>query len=351
MLLKDKPAAEETARTLDSLIPAGDPDRLRLAAMLTSYGDFETALPIMEKLRAAYPKSYDVNYNLALAYYRTAHYAEAERSASDVIGVEPRAEIYNLLGAIQEKLQQYAQSMVSFEKAATLDPHNENYRIDHSSAVLQHGTVQGAVALWSSACHDFPLSWRMRVGLGTALYLSGEYEQAAHTLLEAVQLKPNASVVYKLLGALYESAPDKQVQIKQCFASYLRLNGQDASAQSEYGRMLYLSSLSSEKQDFEAAKIALRKALALNPHLAQANLELAIIAQTEGHFEDSVALLNRAIEANPGLPEPHYRLALAYRKLGESDHAKAELRLFTKLKSESRDPFAREALLQLTSGK
>ena len=351
LLLKENSAAKDTARALDSLIPTEDPERLRLTAMLTSYGEFQTAIPIMEKLRAAYPNSYDVNYNLTLAYYRTAHYTEAEQTAARLIGTEPRGEIYNLLGAIQEKLQQYAQAMASFERAATLDPQDENYRIDYASAMLQHGPIQKAVTQWSSACNDFPSSWRMHVGAGAALYLAGEYDRAAAALLTAVQLDPKAGVIYKLLGTLYESAPDKQPQIKQAFENYLRLNGKDASAQSEYGRILFLASRSSGNQDFAGAKIALQKALALNPYLASASLELAIIAQTEGRFQESVPLLIRALKANPGLSDAHYRLALAYRKLGEPDQAKKELDLFAKLKSESRDPVTRDALLQLAAEK
>ncbi|MGI9070590.1 MAG: tetratricopeptide repeat protein [Bryobacteraceae bacterium] len=346
LVLNDR-AAEETARMLDSLIPAGDPDRLRLAAMLTSYGDFQAVLPIMEKLRAANPRAYDVNYNLALAYYRTAHYAEAEQTASNLISIEPHAEIYNLLGEIQEKLQQFVQAMLSFEKAATLDPQNENYRVDYASAVLQHGNVQSAVALWKSACRDFPRSWRMHVGVGAALYLSGEYDQAAGALLEAVQLNPKARPIYTLLGRIYEAAPEKQTRITQVFESYLRLDPKDAFAQFEYGRMLYLSTRSSGNQNLESAKIALQKALALDPHLAEANLELAIIAQANDHFEESVALLHRALAANPHLADAHYRLALAYRKLSEPDKAKAELDLFKKFKSESRDAVSRDTLVQL----
>ncbi|MGI8958341.1 MAG: tetratricopeptide repeat protein [Bryobacteraceae bacterium] len=347
LLLNDKAAVDESVRKLDSLIPAGDPERLRLAAMLTSYRDFQTALPIIEKLRAAHPKDYDLNYDLTLAYYRTGHYAEAEQTATNLIGVEPRAEAYDLLGAIEDKLQRYAQAMVSFERAATLDPKNENYRIDYASAVLQHATVQKGAALWNSACRDFPRSWRMHVGLGAALYLSGESDRAAGTLLAAVHLNPSASVIYRLLGTLYEAAPDKQAQIMQAFKSYLHLHPKDASAQSEYGRMLYLSSQNSGNQNFEPAKIALQKALAIDPHLAQANLELAIIAQAAGHFEESVPLLDRAVAASPAIAEAHYRLALAYRKLGDPDHAKSELDLFAKSKLASRDRSTRDALLQL----
>src|SRR5205823_4484042 len=209
---------------------------------LTSYSDFKAAIPIMEKLRAAYPKGYDVNYNLALGYYQTARYAEAEQIASNLISIEPRAEMFNLLGEIQEKLQQYPQAMLSFEKTATLDSQNENYRIDYASAALQHGSVQRAVELWRPACRDFPRSWRVHVGLGAALYLSGEYDQAAGALLEAVQLNPKPRPIYTLLGRIYEAAPERQTKIMQAFESYLSGHPKDAFAQSEYGRMLYLSS-------------------------------------------------------------------------------------------------------------
>jgi tetratricopeptide (TPR) repeat protein len=77
-----------------------------------------------------------------------------------------------------------------------------------------------------------------------------------------------------------------------------------------------------ERNDNEArAEGEFHRALALDPHLAGAHLELAQIALSHLHYGDALAHLQDVIRQEPGNPEALEGLALAYRGMGNLDQA------------------------------
>src|SRR5262249_60117741 len=85
------------------------------------------------------------------------------------------------------------------------------------------------------------------------------------------------------------------------------------------------------------AKASLRKALAFDPSLAPAHLQLGIIAQAEGRTEESLRFFERAASLDPKMPAAHYRLGLIYQKLEKRDKARLEMELFQALKASHPD--------------
>jgi tetratricopeptide (TPR) repeat protein len=247
---------------------------------------------------------------------------------------QDRAEVDNLLGLAEEKCKRYSEAIEAFGKAAVSEPGNEDYRFDYANSILQYWTSKEATAVFAKAAHDFPGSWRMRLGLGASYYLTGDYESAAQYLLEAVKLNPDSRLAFYLLGRAYESASSAQVAIAETFRAYLAHQPEDAWAYCHYGTILYLQATSGRRVDFTSAKLYLNKSLALDPKLAEAYLELGIIALAEGYSQESAQLLERAVQLKPGLAAAHYRLGLAYQRLGRVDDAKAEMDLFKTLKAE-----------------
>jgi len=201
--------------------------------------------------------------------------------------------------------------------------------------LLQYVSGDAAIAALTAAARDFPKSWKMQVGLGSAYYLAGRYEDAVLALLEAVKLDPAANAAYYLLGKAYEPARDRQPAVREAFKAYLAKEPRDPWAYYHYGTMLFLEAQAQLTRDFEAAKSNLNKALAMNPDFAEAHLQLGIIEQTEGRLAESVQSLEKAIRLNPNMPAPHYRLALVYQRLGDKGKSKEQFELFEKLKADS----------------
>jgi Flp pilus assembly protein TadD len=70
--------------------------------------------------------------------------------------------------------------------------------------------------------------------------------------------------------------------------------------------------------------------------LAEAHLELGIIAMSQGKMEQAIAALEKAASLDPSLAPVHYRLGLAYQKIGNEARAKAERDQFRSLKNQER---------------
>ena len=327
--------ARRTVEQLQDLLQDRDPRLLQVAALLAEHGDAAGAIPVMERVRKASPQSWEVNYNLAVAYFQTAEYdraAEVLRAFTDAKG---KADAFDLLGAIEEKRGRPHEAERAFEAAVAREPSNQDYRFDYGNSLVQHGKFSSAVTAFRAAIADVPRSWKLRIGLGSAHYLLSDYENAARDLLEAVKLKPDSTAGWFLLGEAYDSASGFQREIETAFASYLATAPSDAGAYYHYGAILYQRARADGRHDYRQAMQNVNQALRLNPNLAEAHFELGLIALAEGKTEQGVAALQKAVDLEPGLATAHYRLGLAYRRAGNETRAQEELSRFRALKEEA----------------
>jgi tetratricopeptide (TPR) repeat protein len=333
--LRQSEDARRTAQRLQALVDDRDPRLVQIAALLAQNGQAADAIPMMERAQRAHPQSFEVSYNLALACLQTAQYDRAIQALQPFVGGEGKAEAFDLLGTIEEKRPSPQNAERAFEEAAHREPGNEDYRFDFGNSLLQHGKPDLAVVAFRQAVSDLPKSWRLRIGLGSACYLAGDYEGAAEALLEAVRLKPDASAAYFLLGEAYDSAPRFQPAIETAFAGYLKNAPQDAWACYHYAVILYTRAQAEGGRDCPEAVRNLNQALRLNSNFAEAYYELGLIALAEKKYEQGIASLEKAISLNPQLAAAHYRLGLAYQRMGNAAHAKEELDKFRALKNDA----------------
>jgi tetratricopeptide (TPR) repeat protein len=227
--------------------------------------------------------------------------------------------------------------MQAFKQAAELNPANEDYRVDYAALLVSGADPKLAVAAFADAARDFPRSARVHVGLGSAYYLVGQYEQAASALLHAFELDPAMPLLSQLLVRVHEAASEHRERIERATRDYIRRQPRDAEAYAAYASMLIASNRSDDKADKSQAKQYLEKAIALNPRLADAHLQLGILAQNDGDLDGAIASLTRAVEFEPDSASAHYRLGLALAKAGQSDRSKAEMQLFRDLRAKERN--------------
>ena len=122
-----------------------------------------------------------------------------------------------------EKSGDFNQAARAFAEAVRLEPANEDYRIDLAAVLLNSGRVEESVTTFRAAQEAFPNSSRIRLGLGSALYVAGDYKESANAILDAVRLRPEPRA-FDLLGKVYESAGDLQPRIRAEFENYLASN-------------------------------------------------------------------------------------------------------------------------------
>ena len=71
LILQKTGDAKQTTRHLETLLDDRDPRLFQVATLLAQHGESAAAIPLLERARRAFPQSYDVSYNLALACLQT----------------------------------------------------------------------------------------------------------------------------------------------------------------------------------------------------------------------------------------------------------------------------------------
>lgn len=343
--LRQITAAGATARRLAAAVDGAHPALERAAALLTSHEANSGALPILERIYAASPRSEDAAYNLALASLEARRW---ERAAA-VLRASPgaKAETWNLLGRAEDKRHQPAAAFAAYRRATELDPSSEAYEFDYLCALINSGDLEAARLRADDAVSHFPRSSGVRLGSGVAAYLAGRYDEAAEAFLQAVDLSPNNPAAYYLLGRTYESAGRQQTAIAEAFVQYLVKDPADAWAHLHYARLLRLQA-NAAAPDASAASRHLARAIALNPALGEAYLERAIVSQAAQRYADSVKDLNLAAARMPASADVQYRLGIAHQRTGDKALAEGAFARFRQLKAESEAASRREVLNSLT---
>lgn len=345
LLLKRSADAAVSAGALESLLAPADPRLSQAATMLALHGEYATAIPLLERVHKAAPADRTAAYNLALAWFRSSRHDKAVEALQPLLGAAGAAEAYNLLGSIEEARERPVEAVQAYQKAAELEPYNEDFRFDLAAAALQHLGTEAGLRAFVAAERVFSKSWRMQLGLGSAFYLAGKYEEATRELLEAVRLQPDAKPAYYLLGHAYESAQSLQPEIAGAFEKYLQGEPADPWAYYHYGTILFLRSQAAGQTTYAEARKHFLKAVELDPDLAEAYVQLGTIAETD---QEAVGALERAVKLRPDLASAHFRLARAYQRSNEPEKAKAELDLFQKLRADS-DAAERQRILESLS--
>ena len=345
LLLKRNADARQSAQKIGELLIPADPRLFQAATLLAMHQEYASAIPILERLRKAAPGSFDVYYNLALAYSRTGESTQAAQVLRSLPSLAQRAEGLNLLGQVEEKDRPQA-ALEAFGQAAALEPQNEQFRFDYANQLLQQSLNDKAAEAFRQGCLDFARSWKMRIGLGAVQYLSGKYEASAQSLLQAIQIAPDVSITFYLLGKAYPLVTDSQEAIRRAFDRYLEHDRADAWAYFHSGNILFLDAQSQPRPDFSPVVRRLQQALELSPRFPEASLLLGTVFQIEGKLSESVRLFEQAIATAPEMPSAHYRLAQVYQRLGAKEKAQAEFAAYERLKAGSKSGDGVRSILQ-----
>jgi tetratricopeptide (TPR) repeat protein len=90
------------------------------------------------------------------------------------------------------------------------------------------------------------------------------------------------------------------------------------------------------------AQELLEKAVAIDPKLGEAYLQLGILHAGQGVNERAIDAYSKAIEATPNLSEAHYRLSQLYKRTGEKAKADQEMQVYKRVRKSETDEVERQ---------
>lgn len=325
--------AEEQFRKALELDPQDYDANHNLGELYIQSGKMAQAVPLLEKAQASRP-SYDNGYDLALAYFLTGKLDQARQLVQNLEQMKDAGELHNLLAQIDEKDGKYLAAVNEYQVAAHMDP-SEGNLFDWGSELLLHRTYEPAIEVFQQATQRYPKSPRLFIGLGMALYSRGKYDDAVKALLTAADLNPSDARCYLFLSKAYSSSPNQADEVIQRFKRYAALEPNNAQAVYYYAMSLWKGKRAEDPgQDLQDVESLLKKAIALDPKLADAYVQLGNFYADKREYAKSVPEYESALKLNPNLPDAHYRLGQDYVHTGEKERAQAEFEVYQRLRAE-----------------
>jgi tetratricopeptide (TPR) repeat protein len=293
---------------------------------------YERAIPFLKTASQLAETSGDSDYQLALACRGLGDLKQAKQHIDLALARADSADLHRLAGDIDEALGDPLAAVQQDERAVRLDPSEANY-FAWGSELLLHRAVWQAAQVFSAGAKTHPRSARLLTGWGAALFAGDLYEDAAQRLCEAANLDPDNQNTYIFMGKVDAAAPGSLPCIEEKLEYFARQQPDRSVAKYLYAMAL----LKHGGPDRGVAETLLKKAVALDPKNADADMQLGSLAFAGKDYAGAIRLYTQAADADPRLPEPHYRLGVAYDRVGEKQKANQQFGIHASLEKEQAD--------------
>jgi len=321
---------------------------------------YKSILEISPRLAPAYN-------NLGALYVRQRDFADAIPVLEKGLQIDPKmTSATALLGVSLYETGDFAGARPRLEAALRANPGDANLEMTLVNALVKLGDLESAASHLQGIVHRDPKNQEAWYRLGT-LYM--QLSQEALTKLQ--EIDPNSMLVHEVSGEIMQSmnnydgailefkkaaemAPrtpgthyklgDAYWAISQWdaatreFQAELENDPRNCSAEWKLGDIIL-----EQHGDSQQALDDVNKALAICPDLTESHLDRARALLRLDKAGDAVPDLEIAVRAAPDDPNVHFLLAQAYRSLGQTEKAKAELQVFSKLEAAARAKTASRA--------
>ena len=326
--------AEVQFKKAVALQPADYEANHDLGELYVQAGKIADALPYLEQAQRVNSSSYGNGYDLSLAYLVTGKLQQARQSAVALLQQKDSPELHNLLGQIEEKDGNFVAAANQFELAAHADPTESNL-FDWASELLLHRTLDPAVEVFQQASQRYPNSPRLVIGLGTALYARGNYDDAVKALLRGADLNPSDPSCYLFLSRAFDSSPAQADEVIERFRRFAELQPNNGRALYYYALSLWKGKREKDPNlDIHQIESLLKKSIALDPSIAESHLQLGNLYSDQNRFTEAIPEYLRARELGPDLSDVRYRLGQAYVRTGQKELAQNEFEVYQKLRQQ-----------------
>ena len=336
---KDPAAAKRIAGELPNVAASDFAGNLKVGKDLLRAGRPKEAIGYLEQASRLKPMDYGAMYSLAVAYQQSGDSKRADQTVQTLLAREERAELHALLAEIRESERQPVDAVREYQRAAEMDPSEENL-FAWGAALLLHHADAPAYEVFGKGHRLYPKSVRILVGLGSAAYAQDLNEEAARWLLDAIALEPGDARPYLFLGNVQEVAKSEPQEWVEAFRKYAVLRPEDARA-----HYYYAVALEKERrgaQDFAARGAELERAIAIEPRFGEAYLKLGLLREEQGDLAKAVAAFQKAVELTELPDEAHLRLAQVYRRMGETEQARRESEAYGEVARMKKEKMERE---------
>ncbi|MGE5470057.1 MAG: tetratricopeptide repeat protein [Bacteroidota bacterium] len=253
------------------------------------------------------------------------------------------------LGGVRLQAGDAEQAVTLLARAAQLAPGDSRILSDYAAALTAAGRLSEAESLLGMLMSMHGPDDNLRFNLARCLQLQRRWAEALAVLAQVVQSRDD---VYKLRGDLHKELGDWR-QATQAYMQALQSDSENPAYLNDLGVMLELNGDPREYRrlweemaanpaaggvvhyflgnalrtagEFEAARQAYERAVELEPEMAEALNNLALVLGKLGRDSEAMAVLRRASAINPNLVAPQTNLGALMSRSSTLDEAEALL--------------------------
>jgi len=321
---------------------------------------YESILQIAPGLAAAYN-------NLGSLYLRQREYEKAVAVLEKGLKIDPKmASAVALLGISLYEMGDYPNARTRLEAALSANPKDSNVELTLANDLVKLGQPEAAASHFQQVTHRDPNNQEAWYQLGKvymqlseealtklreidpdsvrAHEVSGEimesmsnFDGAIIEYKKVVEMAPQQPGTHYKLGNAYWSISQWDAATQQ-FQAELANDPRSCSSHYKLGDIIL-----EQHGDPQAALSEEDKAVGICPNLVDARQDRARAYLRMDRPQDALPDLQIAAQASPDNASIHFLLAQAYRSLGRTQQAQAEMQLFSKLEESARAATAARA--------
>ena len=329
----DLAGAAANYESLLQIAPRLAPAYNNLGSLYLRQREYKKAAAVLEKGLKIDPKMSSASALLGMALYEMADYTGAERSLESALRANPKdnnAELFLANDLI--KLGEFQRAADHLRQLSQRQPESQEvlYLLGKVHMKLSEEALSKLTALDPNSVWVHEIS-------GEVMESMKNYDGALLEYKKAVEVAPQQAATHYHLGNAYWSLNMWDAATEQ-FRAELANDPSNCMAQWKIGNIIL-----EQHGDSTQALAEVQKALDVCPDLMGARVDSArALIKLERHAE-AVKDLEAAVKADPGESSTHFLLAQAYRALGRTQDAQAEMKVFSKLEESARAKTAERA--------
>ena len=259
----------------------------------TKLKEFEKSIEPFENALKKDAKNIAVYNSLGTAYMASQRSDDAIKCYKKVIEMFPNSPMgYFNLGSALQIQQKHKDACEYFKKAVELDEEDESFKVAYAMSLIKSEQYNEAVDIYKKLLVQHPEKENYKFNLITCYEALGDVQTAIRMLEGLVYLNPKFVLPAQKLANLYIQT-NQLSKAKELYDKILLKNNPTAEILHHY------AVLSSSLCDTDTAERILKKAIRMNPKMANAHKDLAVIYLNKRLFDYAEDEFKTAMEIKP----------------------------------------------------
>ena len=224
------------------------------------------------------------------------------------------APLYNSLGLIYARENQFDAALNSYKKALSINPELATTYANLGNLFCSNYNLKKGIEHYKKALKILPNSALIYFNLANAQSQSNDFIISIKNYLNAIKLKPGFPEAHLNLGNVFRKIGD----FDKALENYkITINSKPNYVEA----YINSSNILIEKREFDEALLNLKKAIEINPNSAQAYNSFGNFFKNIGKIEIAQEHYKKALEIKPNYEEANMNMGNIQRDLGDLDKA------------------------------